>query len=144
MKNINEPFKSRFESAYQKDATSHCWNWTRPLDSGYGRFWFEGKTKLAHRISYEIYVGPIPTGLQIDHLCRNRSCVNPMHLEPVSLAVNVLRGIGITADNARKIKCKRGHPLCGENLRINVNGNRECKECQRDRVRQWRLRQTAA
>lgn len=131
--------RSRFASAYEI-TESGCWQWTRPLDNGYGRFWINGRTRLAHAVSYEMHVGAIPAELHIDHLCRNRGCVNPDHLEPVTPGINVLRGIGLSATNARKTTCKRGHPLSGENLRINVHGARECKECQRERVRQWRLR----
>lgn len=131
--------RERFASAYTATPDG-CWQWSRPLDNGYGRFWLAGRTRLAHAVSYELHVGPIPAGLHIDHLCRNRGCVNPVHLEPVTPGTNVLRGVGLSATNARKVNCKRGHPLSGDNLRITVNGSRECKECQRDRVRQWRTR----
>lgn len=135
---MNERDRERFMSAVVKDDLD-CWQWVRRLDNGYGRFWLKGKSLLAHRVSYELHVSPIPDGLQLDHLCRNRGCVNPHHLEPVTLAENVLRGHGLSAINARKVACNRGHELSGDNLRINVRGERECKECQRERVRKCRM-----
>lgn len=71
-----------------------CWEWTGALfqGTGYGQVWADGTTRLAHRVVYELLVGPIPVGLDLDHLCRNRSCVNPAHLEPVTRRVNVQRG----------------------------------------------------
>ena len=129
---------TRFEAKYAPNEFNGCWEWKQPLDSGYGRFWLNGKTALAHRVSYELYVGEIPEGKQIDHLCRNRSCVKPTHLEPVTIGENVLRGIGISAANARKDSCMKGHPLSGDNLYTRNNGARVCKICQRSRVQKWR------
>ena len=94
-----------------------CWLWTGHINhNGYGTLWYLGKTTRAHRLSHEVHVGPIPTGLQIDHLCRVRRCVNPAHLETVTSRENVLRGISPTAFNATKSHCKNGHPFTGENL----------------------------
>lgn len=127
---ISDSDKSRFFAkviiSFDKNK---CWVWKNPLDNGYGRFWIGTKTGLAHRISYQILVGDIPTGKQIDHLCRNRSCVNPSHLEPVDIKTNVLRGEGLSAMNARKTHCKRNHPLSGNNLFINNRNQRVCKIC---------------
>jgi hypothetical protein len=86
-------------------------------------------TKAAHRLFYEQLVGPIPDGLQLDHLCRVRHCVNPDHLEPVTQTANVLRGIGPTAVNAGKTHCVHGHPFTPDNTYINKQGNRHCRAC---------------
>lgn len=103
-----------------------CMAWLGPVDAqGYGR---HGK-EWAHRFVYEMTVGPIPSGLQLDHLCRNRRCVNPDHLEPVTSRENTLRGDGPTAQNARKSHCHRGHPFSGDNLFVRSDGTRRCRAC---------------
>jgi hypothetical protein len=106
-----------------------CWEWTAARHNGHGFFNVGGRTTTAHRVSYEQIVGPIPDGLQLDHLCRNRGCVNPMHLEPVTCGENLARGETINAINAAKTHCPQGHPYSGENLKITPQGFRECKEC---------------
>ena len=85
----------RFTDKIEIDTDSECWNWTAAIFKGlgYGKFNFNGKTCYAHRVSYELHVGEIPSGLQIDHLCRNRKCVNPDHLEPVTHIENIRRGM---------------------------------------------------
>lgn len=122
-----------------------CWMWTGNChpETGYGRLWFDRHDdRLAHRLAYEWSVGPIPAGLVIDHLCRHRSCVNPSHLEPVTSAVNTMRGVGIGAINAAKTHCLRGHPFDSENTYVvkiyNGNLGRSCKECSRIRKRERR------
>lgn len=108
------------------DTSGDCWIVTSaPNNSGYGRTWKNGRRILAHRWAYEFIVGPIPDGLTIDHLCRNRRCVRPEHLEPVPKAVNTLRGEALSAQNARKLTCPRGHPY--DAIRM---GQRCCKRCQ--------------
>jgi hypothetical protein len=116
-----------------------CWVWTGAmLECGYGFIAVAGKRKLAHRLAYELAIGPIPDGLEIDHLCRVRSCINPSHLEPVSHQVNVKRGNAgkITGARNRAIThCPRGHAYSGDNLHITTRGSRWCRACHRDRMR---------
>ena len=88
-------------------------------------------TAMAHRIAYEKANGPIPAGMQIDHLCRNRACVNPSHLEAVTQRENLLRGTGTPAKNAAKTQCKHGHPFDATNTYVKPNGSRQCRACAR-------------
>lgn len=120
--------------------TDGCWPWIGAIWSrGYGSVRRAQRSKLAHRVAYELMVGPIPVGLTLDHLCRNRRCVNPGHLDPVSLAVNILRGIGPTADNARKSACIAGHPFDGSNT-YRLGSRRQCRACNRGAVGRYRAR----
>lgn len=118
------------------DKTGSCWLWTGATTrrgDGYGQIRVGGRLQLAHRVAYELVVGPIPEGMDVDHLCRVRLCVHPLHLEPVPPLENWRRGINFSARNSRKTHCHRGHPLSGDNLRI-VNGgrSRRCLQCKRD------------
>lgn len=116
-----------------------CWVWTGAPDStGYGRVKCNDKHDLVHRVAYMLEVGPIPPGRQLDHLCRNLLCVNPRHLEPVSSRENTLRGFGVTAANARKTHCKRGHEFTPENTIARPLG-RNCRACRRIRAAERRL-----
>lgn len=112
-----------------------CWTWLGSTSTvGYGRLTHEKTLHMAHRLSYELQVGPIADGLVIDHLCRTTNCVNPAHLEPVTTRTNVLRGIGPSAANTRKTHCPAGHPYAGENLAF-YKTYRMCRTCKRQRAR---------
>jgi hypothetical protein len=124
-----------------------CWIWKGARSSeGYARFYSGQNEKkrstyqYVHRLVYEAFVGPIPEGLHIDHLCRNRACVNPEHLETVTPRVNLLRGAGPPAQNARKTHCKAGHSLA-ENVRL-YHGRRQCREC--DKLQHRELRRSGS
>lgn len=116
-----------------------CWTWTGKVSAaGYGRVTIHGKEVMAHRFAYELWRGPIPSEMTIDHACRNRRCVNPDHLRPMTLAQNVMIGEGICARNARKTECKRGHRLTPENVYVDHRGGRVCRECRVMFGRRWR------
>ncbi len=95
------------------------------------------KTVYAHRFSYRHHVGEIPEGLELDHLCRIRHCVNPLHLEPVTGKVNLMRGDTHAAINASKTHCPYGHQYSGDNLRIAYNGQRFCRACRKKYMREY-------
>jgi hypothetical protein len=135
-----ESLPARFRSKYSENADTGCWDWSGTLlGNGYGQYYVGGGQKnrvqvLAHRFAFECCRGAIPEGLCIDHLCRNRGCVNPDHMEPVTRGENVLRGVGRSAKNARKTHCKRGHEFTPENTYV-YNKQRACKACQAGRSR---------
>lgn len=111
-----------------------CWVWQGATDtSGYGRLRWNGKHESVHRLVWKLLVADVAADDELDHLCRNRLCCNPDHLEPVSGRENTLRGQGITAQLARQTHCKRGHPLSGDNLYVYPNGKRLCRTCERER-----------
>jgi DNA-binding CsgD family transcriptional regulator len=128
-----------------------CWDYTGCHDpNGYSKAFIFG-LRYAHRVAYFLTYGPIPDGLNIDHLCRNRGCCNPAHLEAVTQRENIMRSpIAPAAINARKTHCKRGHAYAGENVRLTTNPRtgrsaRSCRTCERDgERRRSALRRTAA
>lgn len=109
-----------------------CWLWTGSLGSGYGRIFVDGKTEPAHRITYEHFVGPVPDGLELDHLCRNTRCVNPSHLEPVTHAENIRRGDLALGIRSAATHCVNGHEFTPENTaprKRNGSVHRRCRKC---------------
>lgn len=131
--------KTRLDRFYSKvHKTQSCWEWTGTLINGdYGQFWDGNKKIYAHRWSYEYFIGPIPNDMQLDHLCRNRCCVNPEHLEPVTARENTMRGNTITAHHAFKTHCERGHEYTIENTYNIKTGGRMCRECKRIKEREY-------
>ncbi|WP_138905977.1 HNH endonuclease signature motif containing protein [Streptomyces chryseus] len=125
----------RFWAKVAPPTDSGCMLWTAHLKtSGYGEFTGRDRKNVsAHRFAYELLVERIPPGLQLDHLCRERRCVRPDHLEPVTLVENVMRGNSFAAQNARLTHCRRGHELAGANLYRKPDGRRVCKTCRRAR-----------
>ena len=114
---------------------SECIEFPGARINGYGVRYYQGRQQRAHRISYEMAVGPIPDGLVIDHLCRNRACIRPGHLEAVTQRENILRGAAPSAAYAVATHCKSGHPLSGDNLILRSSrksGGRECQACKRE------------
>lgn len=128
-----EQYREKFDAGYSIVPITGCWMWMGHLTpeeypvlgSSFGT------TFLAHRHAYERFVGPLQPGLVLDHLCRNRWCVNPAHLEQVTNGTNVLRGESLSARAARRQTCVHGHPYNTENTVRRSRGNRECRTCRR-------------
>jgi len=130
---------SRFSKKIEEQ--NGCWIWKGCLRSnGYGEFWNGSKKVLSHRFAYETSKNPIPKGLTVDHLCRNRACCNPNHLEIVSRGENVIRGIGPTAKNSRKTHCPQGHEYNTQNTTITKDGYRRCKICHSNEGKRFRAK----
>jgi hypothetical protein len=117
---------------------SGCWEWNPVCASGYGMYRKGSALMVAHRFVYDKLIGKIPEGKELDHLCRNRRCVNPNHVEPVTHRENLLRGIGPSAKNKVKTMCPNGHKYTKENTGISKNKYgyyRRCRACDRKRSR---------
>ena len=125
------------------DKSGECWNWTgATCGKGYGRFRINGRLEQAHRVAYTAARGPIPDGLQIDHLCRSKNCVRPDHLEAVTNAENSRRAIPFASNhtkgaNRNKTHCSRGHEYTAENTLLSKDYRRDCRMCKADRNRRW-------
>lgn len=145
----------RFKRLIGEPDANGCWQWLgnkkkpRGKADGYGTFCLKlarnryAKAALAHRVSFVLFRGAIPAGMTLDHLCRNRACVNPAHLEPVTHKANCLRGESPWARNAIKTMCPKGHPLAGGNLKFDKRPNggiaRRCRICANAAVaRHWK------
>jgi hypothetical protein len=138
------PIEDRFWA--KVDKSSDCWLWLGcrhvrgGRSMGYGAVMHEGKKWLAHRMAYTLSIGPLPADKTIDHLCRQPLCVNPEHMELVSMRENILRGEGLAAQNARKTHCKRGHEFNPENTIVTDNRGhpgRRCRTCAREQNAQY-------
>mgnify|MGYP001601937125 CR=1 FL=1 len=129
----------RFWEKVDKNGSNGCWVWGAwTNERGYGLFSPTHRDKIfAHRWAYENINGPIPEGYQLDHLCRNRICVNPAHLEVVTPQQNTLRGQSFAAVNARKTHCPQGHPYDLFNTSMHFSGRRRCRAC-------WRVKAVMA
>lgn len=142
---VDQPTMDRFQRKFEVDDNG-CWTWLgfiRPC--GYGTFKHKGITWMAHRFAYEALVAPIPFGMQLDHLCRVRHCVNPEHLEPVTPRENTMRSTSFAAVNAEKDSCVNGHEFTPENTRYTRRANtnrtrRACRACGRVSSSTYRAR----
>ena len=128
----------RFWTKVQK-TESGCWEWQAAVGNGYGQIRISGRCCRAHVLSYEWAKGPIPEGLELDHLCLNKLCVNPEHLEAVTHQENMSRVAGMGQACAKKTHCKYGHPFDLFNTYY-VAGTRRCKICGIRRQRECRHR----
>lgn len=129
-------FDRRFMSKVEK-TESGCWLWLgAKMNNGYGQLVVGSVHWAAHRYSYTELIGEIPPGLDLDHLCRNRACTNPAHLEPVTRSENLFRGN--TGKHKRPDICPAGHPYSGDNLYMHPSGRRNCRACARIRAQEKR------
>ena len=142
------PLSEKLAAGWVLDPVTGCHVWTKSRTAaGYGQTSHKNRKLYAHRVAYVLAKGEIPKGIQIDHLCRNRACCNPNHLEAVVQAVNILRGEGFSAKKARQTHCVNGHELAGANLyqrKDRPGASRDCKRCMYDRNLARSLRLKAA
>ena len=126
-------------------AASGCWEWTgRCCQRGYGWFWDGNQSIHAYKWAYLSANGSIPSNLELDHLCRNPSCVRPSHLEAVTHRINMLRGVSPTAANAVKTQCIHGHAFDADNTYTYSDGKRRCRACGAVTARRRRARERNA
>jgi hypothetical protein len=143
--------QERFWTRVIRTNPNGCWTMPSQDANGYSIFWYgKGLTQRAHRAAYLMFVGPIPDGLDLDHLCRNRACCNPKHVEPVTRSDNLRRGLAgmnVAVRQWSKTHCPRGHVYDAENTMTTKKGHRLCRTCRRDQwtaYRQRRKEKTAA
>lgn len=137
---VEERFWEKVDKTPGHGTSGDCWQWISTIDKyGYGQIKSNG-TKLASRIVWMPSFGPIPEELVVDHLCRNRACVNPNHLRLITNKDNLLCGVGLAAQNAKKTHCPKGHEYSGYNLHISPSGRRVCRRCEADRMIRVRRR----
>jgi len=133
------PISTRIQDRITIDANTGCWTWSGPIQpNGYAMMSVGRSRRYVHRLAFETWIGPIPRGLDIDHLCRNRACCNPQHLEPVARAENINRGNGpnvLARLNGNKTHCANGHEFTSDNTRMRPSGGRRCRTCARDESR---------
>lgn len=132
------PLKQRIRDRISIDNETGCWLWTGPLQpNGYAMMGIGRARRYVHRLAYSEWVGPIPAGLDMDHLCRVRKCCNPEHLQPVSRAENIRRGEGpaiLAKINGAKTMCTNGHEFTEENTILRRGGGRKCRACSRSQA----------
>jgi hypothetical protein len=132
---LPEKTLQRFWDKVEQNGPDECWPWTAALnDRGYGKFWTGKRLVYAHRLMYVLAHGSLSAALTIDHLCRVRNCVNPAHLEAVTLRENILRSDSTSARHARKTHCPKGHPYDDANTRY-WHRQRHCRTCHRENRR---------
>ncbi|WP_354002523.1 HNH endonuclease signature motif containing protein [Agromyces larvae] len=139
--NGRRPLTERFWEKVRPAGVDECWEWAGSLSRGYGQINSGGRMLKAHRVAWELLRGPIPEGLTIDHLCYNPPCVNPWHMDPVTIEENSRR---VRANQFKgQEACKRGHAYTPENTRLREWGGRSCRQCDRMHARKSKTKNIA-